>query len=329
MKIMVEDGAFDPVRAHDDSWWNAKCPICGKRFHLKPSKLAKDKNHYCSRDCHKEAKKAYMAGEGNHQYGLKGEKNASWKGGKKYTNYGYYMICVPGHPFGEGRTNYVFEHRLVAEKYLLTEENSVEINGKRYLKPEYDVHHIDFDRTNNDVSNLVVMKKSDHRRLHSKLNKRERSAENGQFVKQKGTVLFKKVTETAKIPERATAGSAGYDMYAEIQEPLTIPPGKSVMIRSGIAMSAPRRCAGFIFARSGLSTKQGLRPSTCVSVIDTDYRGEIGLPIYNDSDEEQTIMPHERIAQLVFIPVLKPTIEIVKSLDETDRGTQGFGSSGK
>ena len=141
--------------------------------------------------------------------------------------------------------------------------------------------------------------------------------------------IIKKVVETAKIPERATAGSAGYDMYAEIQEPLTIPPGKSVMIRSGIAMSAPRRCAGFIFARSGLSTKQGLRPSTCVSVIDADYRGEIGLPIYNDSDEEQTIMPHERIAQLVFIPVLKPTIEIVKSLDETDRGAQGFGSSGK
>lgn len=148
-------------------------------------------------------------------------------------------------------------------------------------------------------------------------------------MKRGNEVFARKITKSATIPTKATEGSAGYDMYAQLDEPLVIPPYTGKMIKSGVALSIPDGYAGFIFARSGLSTKKGLRPSTCVSVIDSDYRGEIGLPIYNDSNEPQTINPNERIAQIVFLKVLKPEIEIVDSLDETDRGNNGFGSSGR
>ena len=314
-------------KVSDDEFYNAKCPICGVRFHLKESKLQKDKRHFCSRECFKVAKKDDMKGENNHQYGLRGDKNSTWKNGRKYTNYGYYMVYAADHPFAN-KGHYVFEHRLVAEKYLLTEENSIEINGKRYLKPEYCVHHKDFDRTNNDVSNLVVMTKEEHMQLHTKLNPHPRN-EKGQYMKINSRFKFRKVVETAKLPTSATDFSAGYDMYAELDEPIVLEPFTGAMIRSGVAMSIPKGYGGFIFARSGISTQRGLRPSTCVSVIDADYRGEIGLPMFNESKVPQTIMPHERIAQIVFIPIEKPEIEIVDSLDETDRGTAGFGSTGR
>ena len=268
-----------------------------------------------------------MKGEGNHQFGLIGEKNPTWKGGKRKTCYGYISVYTPEHPFGDKTTKRVFEHRLIAEKYLLDKENSIEINGKRYLKPEYDVHHIDFDRTNNDVNNLIVLKKSEHRKLHCKMNPQNRNTETGRFAA--NVVPFKKVKNTAKIPECATSDSAGYDMFAETDNPIIIKPHECVMIKSGVAMACPRGYAGFVFARSGLSVKYGLRPATCVSVIDADYRGEIGLPIRNDSDEERVINPHDRIAQMVFLPILKPEIEIVERLDETKRAQNGFGSTGR
>jgi dUTP pyrophosphatase len=318
------------MECHKEGWINAECPICGKQFHLKPSKLAIDKNHYCSRECHHAAQRIYMKGSGNHQYGLKCEKNPKWKGGRKFTNYGYYTVYCPDHPFADKRTHHVFEHRLIAEKYLLTEENSVEINGKRYLRPEYAVHHIDFDRTNNDVSNLAVMTKAEHKRLHNRLNSTDRDEKTGRYQSRKQQVLFKKVVDTAKIPTKATPDSAGYDMYAEVQEPIEIPPGEGKMISSGVAMSIPKGYAGFIFARSGLSTKRGLRPTTCVSVIDADYRGVVGIPLFNDSKEKHIISPHDRISQIIFIKTLKPKIEIVDKFDDnTERGDKGFGSTGR
>jgi dUTP pyrophosphatase len=102
------------------------------------------------------------------------------------------------------------------------------------------------------------------------------------------------------------------------------------MISSGVAMSIPKGYAGFIFARSGLSTKRGLRPTTCVSVIDADYRGVVGIPLFNDSKEKQIISPHDRISQIIFIKTLKPKIEIVDKFDDnTERGDKGFGSTGR
>ena len=163
---------------------NCTCPICGKKFHLKPSKVKRDKHHYCSRECVREAQKIYMRGPGNHQYGIRGSENATWHGGTKIEN-GYRSIKYFGHPFGEKGQHYVLEHRLVAEKYLLTEENSVEIDGKRYLKPEYIVHHKNHNRLDNRPENLEVMLKAEHSLLHSKepCMQMPRDKKTGRFVK--------------------------------------------------------------------------------------------------------------------------------------------------
>ena len=150
-----------------EDYFNCICPICNKKFHLKPYRLNKYKEHYCSRECHRLAKMEYMKGEKNHQYGLRGSKNASWKSDKKITHYGYIKIRCLDHPFKDC-DGFVFEHRLIAEKYLLNDENSIEINGKKYLKPEYTVHHIDENKLNNDVNNLKVMTLSEHTSFHSK-----------------------------------------------------------------------------------------------------------------------------------------------------------------
>lgn len=156
--------------SHKEGYFNCKCPVCNKKFHLKPYMLKKYKTHYCSKECHRLAKKEYMKGEKNHQYGLKGDKNSSWKSNKKITSYGYIKIRNLEHPFKDC-DGFVFEHRLIVEKYLLNNDNSIEIKGKKYLKPEYIVHHKDFNKLNNDISNLQIMTLEEHTSLHSKLRK--------------------------------------------------------------------------------------------------------------------------------------------------------------
>lgn len=321
--------AKEKTKEELDAFLNCTCPICGKRFHLKPFKLAADKNHYCSRECFRISKIETMKGEKNHQYGLRGELNSSWKGGRKISGYGYISIYSPDHPFCDNQ-QYVSEHRLVAEKYLLTDENSVTIDGKKYLKPEYDVHHIDFDRRNNKPENLMVLTRKEHKSLHAKLNKRKRDIETGRWVSM-NDIRVSKITKSAILPQKSTDGSAGYDMHAELQEPLVIEPHRAVMIRSGVRFSIPKGYAGFIFARSGMAINFGIRPTTCVSVIDSDYRGEVGLPVRNDSDKPVTIYPGDRIAQIVFSKVCTPTLVLVDSFDndKTERGSNGFGSTGR
>ena len=157
------------------------CPICGKAFHAKPSRINRTKIVCCGRDCCNKYRNIYMKGEGNHQYGLKGKLNASWKSDKRVTNYGYYKVRVLDHPFKD-KNDMVFEHRLIAEQYLLTEENSLVINNKRYLKPTYEVHHIDGNKLNNEVENLMVLTKSEHKRLHNLAQPRERNSVTGKFL---------------------------------------------------------------------------------------------------------------------------------------------------
>ena len=315
-------------KPRDDNWFNCVCPICGKRFHLKEYAVKNRKTKpCCSKACLREYKRILMTGEGNHQYGLKGSKNASWKSDRKKTSYGYIQIRVLDHPF-KRHGDYVFEHRLVAEQYLLTKENSVEINGKYYLSPEYEVHHINFCRADNRPENLVVMKKGDHIRLHTALNPQKRDKKTGRFEKS-GPIKIKKVTSTAIKPERKTSGAAGYDLCVDSDEKVTIPPHSVKMLSTGLAFSIPDGYAGFIYARSGTATKKRLHPATCVSVIDSDYRGNVMLPTVNDSDEPKEIQPHERIAQLVIQKVYTPELELVEELEDTERGSEGFGSTGR
>lgn len=167
------------IKSHQEP--NCICPICGESFHLKPSKKAKDKTHCCSQECLSIMRHNNMLGKNNHQFGLKGKDNPTWKTDEKITHYGYRKIRKLDHPFKDCN-GFVFEHRLVAEQYLLTEENSVVIEGKKYLKPEYDVHHKDENRLNNNPSNLQVLTKKEHRTLHNKKNSRCRDNK-GRFIK--------------------------------------------------------------------------------------------------------------------------------------------------
>ena len=141
---------------------------------------------------------------------------------------------------------------------------------------------------------------------------------------------MKKVRENAIIPKRATAGSAGLDLCACIDEPLTIKAGERAVIPSGIAIALESsEVVALVFARSGLAIKHGISLSNSVGVIDSDYRGEICVGIINTSREDYTVNPRERIAQLVLTPVIPAEPVEVESLDETERGAGGFGSTGR
>lgn len=141
---------------------------------------------------------------------------------------------------------------------------------------------------------------------------------------------IKKLKENAKIPKRATTGSAGMDLYACIDEPITLAPGQLAIVPTGIAIALPdNTCAAFLYARSGLGVKHGICLSNGVGVIDSDYRGEVCVGLCNVSDKPYVIEPFERVAQMVIAPVLTPDITEVDELSDTARGEGGFGSSGR
>lgn len=141
---------------------------------------------------------------------------------------------------------------------------------------------------------------------------------------------IKKINENALVPNRATKGSAGMDLHACITEPITLQPFERTTIPTGIAVALPsNEYAVFIFGRSGLGIKHGIALSNGVGVIDSDYRGEICVGLQNSSNTSYTINPNDRIAQMVVMPVAIPEITIVDQIDETERNTGGFGSTGK
>ena len=140
-------------------------------------------------------------------------------------------------------------------------------------------------------------------------------------------VKIKKMFPEAIEPKRMTDGSAGYDLFA--CDATLILPGKFCMITTGIAMEIPNGYVGLVFARSGLATTKGLRPANCVGVIDSDYRGEIKVCLYNDSFDVREVNFGDRIAQIVIVPYIYPNLEVVENLSDTERGDGGFGSTGK
>ncbi len=143
------------------------------------------------------------------------------------------------------------------------------------------------------------------------------------------TVLRIKILKNgASLPKRATEESAGLDLSALLENPVTINPREIVKIPTGIAIELEKGFAGLVYPRSGLSTKHGISLANCVGVIDSDYRGEILVAVINHSDTPFTINSGERIAQLVITPVMLPEIEITDNLNDTERGAGGFGSTG-
>lgn len=154
-------------------------------------------------------------------------------------------------------------------------------------------------------------------------------------------VKIKRLSETAQLPTKAHDSDAAFDLYADIQDTfkpfgstedvkgIKVMPGQTVKVSSGVAMEIPEWYWGAVYARSGLATKQGLRPANCVGVIDSHYRGPIIVAIHNDSNEVQIVRHGDRIAQFILAPVIETSFEEVNELSDSDRGEGGFGSSGK
>lgn len=142
-------------------------------------------------------------------------------------------------------------------------------------------------------------------------------------------VRVKKLHPNAVLPTYGSQEAAGADLYACLEETVTIQPGETAWIPTGIALEVPKGCAGLVFARSSLGAKRGLAPANKVGVIDSDYRGEIRVVLLNHSKEAQTVENGERVAQFVITPVLTPVYEEAEELTDTSRGAGGFGSTGK
>ena len=142
-------------------------------------------------------------------------------------------------------------------------------------------------------------------------------------------IKVKKLREGAILPTYGTPFSAGADLYACLEEPITIEPGETKKIPTGIAMELPIGTAGLIYARSSLGTKKGLAPANKVGVVDSDYRGEFLIFLHNHGSESQTISHGDRVAQVVVTPVFTPGFVEAEELSDTLRGEGGFGSTGK
>ena len=141
-------------------------------------------------------------------------------------------------------------------------------------------------------------------------------------------IKVKKLKSEATLPTRGSEYAAGYDLYACIDSTIEIESHKTVKIGTGLSFELPDQTFAAIFARSGLATKNGLRPANCVGVCDSDYRGEYIVAIHNDTDTQKEIQPGERIAQMVLMPYIPMELQEVEELNSTERGVGGFGSTG-
>lgn len=143
------------------------------------------------------------------------------------------------------------------------------------------------------------------------------------------SIHVKLLREGAKLPTYGTAGAAGADLYACLDQPVTIEPGETAFVPTGIALEVPEGCAGLVYARSGMACKRGLAPANKVGVVDSDFRGEIFVVLHNHGALPQQVGHGERVAQILITPVLTPAYEAVEELSDTSRSGGGFGSTGK
>ena len=141
-------------------------------------------------------------------------------------------------------------------------------------------------------------------------------------------IQVKKLRPDAVLPTAGSRYAAGYDLRACMDAPVDIPPHATAMIGTGLAVAVPEGYFGAVFARSGLASKQNLRPANCVGVCDSDYRGEYIVALHNDGAEMRTVCPGDRIAQLVILPCASAEFEEAEALPDTERGAGGFGSTG-
>lgn len=139
-------------------------------------------------------------------------------------------------------------------------------------------------------------------------------------------IKYQKLNEYATIPTKGSKEAAGYDLYAAIHDSIVIPPHETIKITTGLAFELPKGYFAGIFARSGLATKQGLRPANCVGICDSDYRGPYIIALHNDTEENKIITPKQKIAQMILLPCQNLNF-VEKELSNTQRGEGGFGST--
>lgn len=142
-------------------------------------------------------------------------------------------------------------------------------------------------------------------------------------------IPIKVLNENAHLPTRGSEYAAGYDLYAATATPIEIQPHETKKIGTGLSFELPSGTFAAIVARSGIATKRGLRPANCIGICDADYRGEYIVALHNDTDQVQTIEPKERIAQVILLPFIEMEFTEFENLSETERGSGGFGASGK
>lgn len=296
---------------------NVQCKICGNEFHIKPYMLKKMKdpsNVCCSRKCGAKLKESTMIGKNNHQFGLLGELNSSYLQDWKTSDYGYIQVRNINHPFRDNK-GFVLFHRLVIEEFLRTNdicnEYLVEVEGydDLFLNPFVDVHHKNLNKLDNLIDNL-------------RINEYIRDEVNGRFIK--GCGKMKSPNKNIRQLFKKNVGDAGLDICSN--EESIIKGNSSKLITTGLYISIPENCVGLIWSRSGLSVKSKIEVGA--GCIDSGYRGEILIHLYNFGEEDFKIMPGDRIAQLLTIPINLNFYDEVDELDNTDRGQSGFGSTG-
>lgn len=308
---------------------NCKCTVCGKPMYVKPSRLSRNKYGItCSKECGRKNRSRWFSGEGNHQFGLKEDLNSSFKSFKRISNYGYVLIHKKNHPFRD-KNGMVFEHRLIVENNAEKFDSKyfVEIDGKKYLKKEYLVHHKNEIKTDNRIENLIILNKSEHTSLHN-LEKqiiRDRYGKISKFLKKGTPIPIKiKLYNNGKLPIRKTTGAACFDCYANKSE--LVKKGQRVKIPLGFGLELPYLFEAQIRPRSGLSLK-GI--DVALGTVDEDFRAEISAVVINNSNDDYQIEIGDRICQLAIRQYEKIGFDVVDELSETERGSNGFGSSGK
>lgn len=319
---------------------NVTCPVCKKDFYLKNSALKKAKHSSCcSYKCMGEYRKKIYDGEKNPNYGNRGSKNPLYIG-KRRRN-GYVLLNMRDkHPFADSG-NYVFEHRIVAENELfMTDDQKVEIDGKFYLSPEYEVHHKNQIKDDNRPENLEIVTKSEHMAIHSFIEKGfTRNKEIGDKYKMKNKKdgrgfeevdsIFKKSKSVTKLPERSDAGSAGYDFFSK--EDFVIEPGEQHVFWSDVKSYMGDGEYLSLYPRSSMGIKHGVVLSNSTGIIDGSFwsnpanDGNIGICLKNTSDKPYKISVGDKIAQGIFQMFLTTSND--NPMYEGRIG--GFGSTGK
>lgn len=316
------------------------CTQCGKKFMKKYSHVKKREsgNFFCSRECLAIYKKVAFAGENNHQFGLRGKLNASFKDGitkKRNNNLIDLHIYVENHPRANKNGRVLLHKYLVEQNYqLFNPKYFEEINGMIVLKKGIGVHHKNGNHDDNRIENLMPVTKAEHSAIHLKENAIIKCIKTGRILRMlklgENTqptlkVNVKKLHPDAVMPHYAHTTDCGADLTAISK---TVDEYGNIVYGFGLAFEIPKGYAGFIYPRSS-NCRTGLWLTNHVGVIDANFRGEVTAKFSRGKDVVNEYNIGDRVAQMVIMPYPQIYYSEVYNLSETDRGKGGYGSTGK